>query len=182
MGSSPSGPPPGSATTAGAPQFVGFELAEQAYAFRIDRIREIILPASVARLPDVPAYVDGVSNLRGTIIPIINLRALFGLPRRPIDAETRTIVVSVGPRTMGCLVDSVSRVMRIATDQIQAAPDTVATAGHAYLEGFARVGGQLCILLDVDSLLDPAHLDEVHRAGAASPPALAAHPAPSGAV
>lgn len=171
--------PVGPATTAGAPQFVGFQLADQQYAFRIDRIREIVIPSSVASLPEVPAYVDGVSNLRGTIIPIINLRALFGLPRRPIDAETRTVVVTVGPRIMGCLVDSVSRVMRIAAEQIQPAPDTVTAAGPGYIAGFARVGDDLCVLLDVDNLLDPAHLDEVHRVGAAH---LPERPAPIGAA
>lgn len=146
-------------------QFVGFTLAEQSYAFRIDRIREIVMPADVARLPEVPAYVDGVCNLRGTIIPLLNLRILFGLPRRPNDAETRTIIVSVGPRTMGCLVDSVSRVMRIAGDQIKPVPDTISSGARNFLDGFAPVGDQICILLNVDTLLDPAHLDTVHRAG-----------------
>ena len=167
-------PAAGLVTTAGAPQYVGFQLADQHYAFRIDRIREIIMPTEVASLPEVPAYVDGVSNLRGTIIPIINLRALFGLPRRPRDAETRTMVVAVGTRVMGCLVDSVSRVMRLAPDSIQPAPDTVISAGRTYVEGFARVGDTLCILLDVDALLDPPHLDAVHRANVAHPAATGA--------
>lgn len=146
-------------------QFVGFTLAEQSYAFRIDRIREIVLPTGTAALPEVPAYVDGVCNLRGTIIPLINLRVLFGLPRRPIDAETRTIVVSVGPRTMGCLVDSVSRVMRIPAAEIKPVPDTISSATRGLLDGFAQLGDQFFILLDVDALLDPAQLDAVHRVG-----------------
>jgi purine-binding chemotaxis protein CheW len=107
--------------------------------------------------------MDGVSNLRGTIIPIINLRVLFGLEGRDVDAETRTIVVNVGQRTMGCNVDAVSRVMRVAADQIQAAPDTIMASGRRYIDGFARVADDLFILLDVDQLLDPANLDEVHR-------------------
>lgn len=164
------------ASTAGAPQYVGFHLGDQHYAFRIDRIREIVIPSGIASLPEVPAYVDGVSNLRGSIIPIINMRALFGLQRRPHDADTRTVVVSVGPRTMGCLVDSVSRVMRIAPEQIQPPPDTILADGRNFISGFARVGDAICILLDVDSLLDPAHLDEVHRAGALRIPDLSASP------
>ena len=146
-------------------QFVGFQLAEQSYAFRIDRIREIVMPTAAAGLPDVPAYVDGVCNLRGTIIPLINLRVLFGLPRRPIDAETRTVVVSVGPRIIGCLVDSVSRVMRLPMEQIKPVPDTISSGARNFLDGFAHVGDQICILLNVDALLDPAQLDTVHRAG-----------------
>lgn len=149
--------------TTNAPQFVGFELAGQKYAFRIERIQEIVIPAGVTRIPEVPRYMDGVSNLRGTIIPIINLRVLFGLEARDVDAETRTIVVNVGQRTMGCNVDAVSRVMRVAADQIQAAPDTIMASGRRYIDGFARVADDLFILLDVDQLLDPANLDEVHR-------------------
>lgn len=153
------------AAHAGTAQFVGFSLGGQAYAFRIERIQEIVIPSGVTRVPDVPRYVDGVSNLRGTIIPIVSLRILFGLEPRPTDAETRTIVVNVGRRTIGCSVDAVSRVMRIAPDQIQAAPDAVVGSGRRYIDGFARVGDDLFILLDVDQLLDPANLDEVHRLG-----------------
>jgi len=149
---------------AGTSQFVGFELAGQRYAFRIERIQEIVIPSGVTRIPEVPRYVDGVTNLRGNIIPIINLRLLFGLEPREADGETRTVVVNVGPRTIGCNVDAVSRVMRVAVDQIQAAPDTVTASSRKYIDGFARVGEDLFILLDVDQLLDPANLDEVHRA------------------
>lgn len=151
-------------TNAAAPQFVGFRLADQQYIFRIERIQEIVIPTSIARVPEVPPYVDGVSNLRGTIIPIINLRTLFKLPRRENDAETRTIVVNVGSRTMGCTVDAVSRVMRVPLDQIQPAPDSVSVTGRRFIEGFARADNNLFILLDVDQLLDPANLDEVHKA------------------
>lgn len=149
---------------AAAPQFVGFRLANQNYIFRIERIQEIVIPTTTARVPEVPPYVDGVSNLRGTIIPIINLRALFNLDRKTNDAETRTIVVNVGARTIGCTVDAVSRVMRVPPEQIQPAPDSISTTGRRFIEGFARVGEELFILLDVDQLLDPANLDEVHRA------------------
>jgi len=163
MDTTAAGPRRTPGSTAGAPQFVGFELAGQKYAFRIERIQEIVIPAGITRIPEVPRYMDGVSNLRGTIIPIINLRALFGLEFREVDAETRTVVVNVGSRTMGCNVDSVSRVMRVSADQIQASPDTIMASGRRYIDGFARVGDELFILLDVDQLLDPANLDEVHR-------------------
>jgi len=173
--------PTAPATASRTVQFVGFELAGQAYAFRIDRIREIVIPTRVAQLPDVPAAVEGVSNLRGTIIPIVNLRVLFGLPRRPIDAETRTIVVAVGSRIMGCLVDSVSRVMRIAAEQIQPPPEAVSAGGRSAVTGFARDGDALCIILDVDTLLEPAQLDVVHPAGLPHPvPSPAPSPAPPG--
>ena len=119
----------------------------------------------MTRVPDVPAYVIGVSNLRGTIIPVIDLRLLFGLDAREPNADTRTIVVNIGNRTMGCMVDAVSQVIRIPVDQIHSAPDAVAADGQRSVEGFARAGDDLFILLDVGSLLDPASLAGVHRAG-----------------
>lgn len=149
-------------------QFVGFQLAGQDYAFRIEQIQEIVILDKVTKTPQVPDYVEGVSNLRGSIIPIINLRRLFGLEPKPADAETRTIVVNVRERTMGCTVDMVSHVMRIPEENVQPAPETVTAAGAAYIAGFSRQGERLTILLDIEELLDPARLDEVSRvAGAA---------------
>jgi purine-binding chemotaxis protein CheW len=146
-------------------QFVGFQIDDQEYAFRIEQIQEIVILDRITRTPQVPDYVEGVSNLRGTIIPIINLRKLFGLEPRPADSETRTIVVNVGERTMGCTVDMVSQVMRIPVDSIQRAPDTImGHAGH-YVTGFAKLDGRLMILLDIDKLLDPQQLDRAKLAG-----------------
>jgi len=155
---------------AGTVQLVGFRLGQQNYALRIERIREIVIPAGIASLPEVPACVEGVSNLRGTIIPIVNLRVLFGLERRTPDADTRTIVVHVGARIIGCMVDAVSRVMRIAAEGIQPAHEAMLAGGPGFIEGFARVDDELFVILDADRLLDPARLDEVQRAAASAPP------------
>ena len=149
-------------------QFVGFQIAGQEYAFRIEQIQEIVIVGQVTRTPQTPDYVEGVSNLRGAIIPIINLRKLLGLEARPIDAETRTIVVNVGGKIMGCLVDTVSQVLRIAEENIQAAPDTVTASGANYIAGFARVSERLLILVEVDELLDPAKLALVHATAASA--------------
>ena len=145
-------------------QFVGFQVAGQEYAFRIEQIQEIVILDQVTKTPQVPSYVEGVSNLRGAIIPIINLRNLMGLPPKAADAETRTIVVNVGRRTMGCTVDMVSQVMRIPEESIQPAPETVTAGGASYIAGFARVNDRLMILLEIDELLDPAKLELVSAA------------------
>lgn len=144
-------------------QFVGFQLANQAYAFRIDQIQEIVILEQITRVPQTPDYVEGVSNLRGTIIPIISLRILFGNDPKAIDDETRAIVVNVGSRTMGCTVDSVSQVIRIPTESIQAAPDIVTSEEAAYVIGFSKLDEQLIILLDIDELLDPEKMDLVNQ-------------------
>ena len=122
------------------------------------------MPSRVAKIPEVPAYVDGVSNLRGMIIPIINLRSLFSLKRKPYDENTRTIVVSVGTRTIGCTVDSVLRVMRVPAANIQPAPDSVNGTGRRFIAGFTRVDEELFVLLNADQLLEPSNLDQVHQA------------------
>jgi len=144
-------------------QFVAFRIENQTYAFRIEQIQEIVILSQVTRTPQVPEYVEGVANLRGSIIPIINLRKLFGLEPKPIDADTRTIVVNVGKRTVGCTVDIVTQVVRIGQDAVHSAPETVTGHGANYISGFARVGEQLVILLEVEELLDPQKLEQVSK-------------------
>ena len=145
-------------------QFVGFRLLDQEYVFPIGQIQEIVILDRVTRMPQVADYVEGVSNLRGTIIPVINLRLLFGLESRPADDETRTIVVNVGTRTMGCTVDAVTQVIRIPVDDIQPAPDIIAGEGTPWIDGFAKIDDRLLIVLDINELLDPAKLDQVRDA------------------
>lgn len=144
-------------------QFVGFRLADHEYGFRIEQIQEIVIPDRVTPLPQVPDYIEGVSNLRGTIIPIINLRRLFDLEPKPRDEETRTIVANVGPRTIGCTVDAVSQVIRISQDQIQPAPDLVKSEGAGYLAGVAKIDSRLVILLEINELLEPQKLEQVRE-------------------
>lgn len=145
-------------------QFVGFLLADQEYAFRIDQIQEIVILKQVTRMPQVPDYMEGVSNLRGTIIPIIDLRRLFGLESHQSDKETRTIVVNVGERTMGCTVDSVTQVHRIPDDSIQAAPDMITGKDAGYITGFAKQNNRILVILNIDELLEPEKLDRVQQA------------------
>lgn len=144
-------------------QFVGFCLAEQEYAFRIEQIQEIIVLNKITPLPQVADYVEGVSNLRGTIIPIVHLGRLLGLPEKQPDQETRIMVVNVGSRIMGCIVDSVTQVLKISRDSIQPAPQLVSPADCAYVAGFAKHDDRTIILLDIDNLLDPEKLETVHE-------------------
>jgi purine-binding chemotaxis protein CheW len=136
-------------------QCVGFQVGEQEYAFRIEQIQEIVNLGKLTRLPQVPSFLEGVANLRGSIIPVVNLRLLLGLERREADADTRTIVVNVGARIMGCVVDRVSQVMRIPEESILPAPETVTGGDASYVQGFARIDDRLIILLDIGQMLDP---------------------------
>ena len=136
-------------------QFVGFQIDGQNYAFPIETVQEIVILDGATRTPQVAACVEGVSNLRGSIIPIINLRKLLSLPNKPTDNETRTIVVNVGERTIGCTVDAVSQVIRIAEEDIQPVPDALTADGNRDITGFAKLENELVILLDVNQLLSP---------------------------
>lgn len=158
-------------TRAGLRQFVGFAVAGQRYLFRIERILEIVIPSAITRLPEVEGYVEGVMNLHGAIIPVVNLRRLFRLEPALIDADTRLIVVDVGGRKMGCLVDSVSQIVRLGPDDLKPAPEAVTAGGPRYVEGFARSADSLLVVLDTEQLLAPANLPEVHRSG--GPPGAA---------
>jgi purine-binding chemotaxis protein CheW len=141
-------------------QFVGFQIDNQQYAFRIEQIQEIVILEQVTKTPQVANFVEGVSNLRGAIIPIINLRKLMGLSPKPLDSETRTIVINVGHRTMGCTVDAVSQVIRIPEQSIQPAPDTMTTDGNQDIAGFAKLDDKLVILLNIDELFSPQRLNQ----------------------
>jgi purine-binding chemotaxis protein CheW len=135
-------------------QFVGFRLDNEDYAIAITKIQEIILMKPITRIPEVPAFIEGLINLRGSVIPIVNLRKRFGLPPRDVDDETRTIVVNIHDKTVGCVVDAVTQVMRINRDQIQPPPLSVLAISHQYIAGLARLEDRLLIILDIDRLFD----------------------------
>jgi purine-binding chemotaxis protein CheW len=140
-------------------QFVGFRLDGEDYAIAITKIREIILMKPITRLPQVPDSIEGLINLRGTVIPIVNLRKRFGLSARPLDDETRTIVVTVHDKTVGCIVDEVTQVMRITAEQIQPVPVSMAAIARRFIAGLARLEDRLLIILDTDKLFAPDELD-----------------------
>ena len=142
-------------------QLVGFRLDEADYAIAITKIREIILMKPITRLPQVPASIEGLINLRGTVIPIVNMRKRFGLPARPFDDETRTIVVTVHDKTIGCIVDEVTQVIRVSAEQVQPVPIAMTAVAKKYIAGLARIDERLVIILDIEKLFAPeeAELD-----------------------
>jgi purine-binding chemotaxis protein CheW len=140
-------------------QLVGFRLDDEDYAIPITRIREIILMKPITRIPQVPPFIEGVINLRGAVIPIVNLRKRFGMPPRAIGDETRTIVVNVHDQTVGCVVDAVTQVMRITVDQLQPAPVSVLAIAHQFIAGLAKLEDRLLIVLDIEKLFERAELD-----------------------
>jgi purine-binding chemotaxis protein CheW len=135
-------------------QLVGFRLDDENYAIAITKIQEIILMKPITRIPQVPEFIEGLINLRGSVIPVVNLRKRFGLAARDADDETRTIVVNIHDKTVGCIVDAVTQVMRINRDQIQPPPLSVLSVSHQYVAGLARLEDRLLIILDIERLFD----------------------------
>jgi len=142
----------GLSATADSMQLVSFKLGDETYGIEITKIREIILMGQITQVPETPHYIKGLINLRSTVIPVIDLRARFGLTEGELTEESRIMVLNVGARTIGIIVDAVSEVLRVSGDQISEAPPTVASLGNEYMTGLVRLEDQLLILLDVDKL------------------------------
>ncbi len=139
-------------TPTGSMQLVSFKLSDETYGIEITKIREIILVGQITRVPETPHYIKGLINLRSSVIPVIDLRARFALAENELTQDSRIMVLNVGRRTIGIVVDSVNEVLRVSQDQISPAPPTVASLGNQYMTGLVRLEDQLLILLDVDRL------------------------------
>lgn len=157
-------PQSGLAATTESLQLVSFNLSKETYGIEITKIREIILIGQITQVPETPHYIKGLINLRSTVIPVIDLRARFGLPEGELTDESRIMVLNVGTRTIGIVVDAVSEVLRVTGDQISEAPPTVSSLGNEYMTGLVRLEEQLLILLDVDQLFGEDQLSEVDDA------------------
>jgi purine-binding chemotaxis protein CheW len=139
--------------THGTLQLVSFQLDKEVYGIEITKVREIILITEITRIPQTPHYVKGLINLRSTVIPVIDLRSLFGLQDGALTDESRIMVLQACGKTIGIVVDAVSEVLRIKRDDIAPPPPTVAGLGREYLTGLVRLEKQLLILLDIDKIL-----------------------------
>jgi purine-binding chemotaxis protein CheW len=136
-------------------QYLTVNLAHEEYGIDILAVREIRGWSSVTRIPQAPEYVLGVLNLRGAIVPVIDMRLRFGLAREEYTATTVTVIITVAGRNFGVVVDAVSDVLDIAPDKVRPVPDMGTTVDTEYLKGLTSIGERMVLLLDVDKLLQP---------------------------
>jgi purine-binding chemotaxis protein CheW len=136
-----------------ATEVLSFRLGAEEYALNILKVQEIRGYDAVTRIASAPDYLKGVMNLRGIIVPIVDMRIKFNVGTPTYDAFTVVIVLNINGHTIGVVVDSVSDVVTLSPDQVKAAPDLGASVAADYLMGLGTVGERMLILLDIDKLL-----------------------------
>ncbi|BDV01391.1 chemotaxis protein CheW [Thermodesulfomicrobium sp. WS] len=145
-------------------QLVTFRIGEEEFGVNILQVQEIIRMLDITKVPKAPDFVEGVINLRGKVIPIIDLRKRFGLPARERDKMSRIIVVEIGTTVVGFIVDAVSEVLRLPASTVEPPPPVVAGLDAEYISGVGKLDDRLLIMLDMDRLLSR---DEKTALGAA---------------
>jgi purine-binding chemotaxis protein CheW len=136
-------------------QMVIFNLANEHYGLEIAAVESIIKLQAITRLPRAPQFVEGVINLRGKVLPIIDLRKRFGLEAEAATNDSRIVVVHMNAIEVGMIVDGVSEVVSISSDVIEPPSPIVATVDSAFIRGIAKSGDRLVILLDMSQVLSP---------------------------
>lgn len=133
-------------------KYLSFHLADEDYGIEIRFVTEIIGIQSITDVPDMPSYIKGVINLRGNVIPVMDVRARFNLPTKEYEERTCIVVVNVDDKTVGLVVDKVNEVIDIPEGNIEPPPRTKCETGN-YIQGMGKIENEVKILLDVNRLL-----------------------------
>jgi purine-binding chemotaxis protein CheW len=140
-------------------QLVTFSIGDEEFGVEILKVQEIIRMLEITKVPRAPEFVEGVINLRGKVIPILDLRKRFGLAARDHDKHTRIIVIEINSMIVGFIVDSVSEVLRIPADTVEPPPPVVSGLDSEYISGVGKLEDRLLIMLDLDRLLSNEEQD-----------------------
>ncbi|MDQ6943982.1 MAG: chemotaxis protein CheW [Candidatus Eremiobacteraeota bacterium] len=147
-------------------QVVSFKLGSEEYGVDIAQVQEINRMVAVTHVPRAPQFMEGVINLRGQLIPIIDLRARFGMQRAEHTKNTRIVVTEIGAKRVGMVVDSVSEVLRLPVDQIEDAPEMLTGVDTEYIRGVGKIEDRLIILLDLARIISGAEKRELEATDA----------------
>src|ERR1700689_2471164 len=139
-------------------QVVGFRIGRETFGVPISLVREIVRVPEITPVPNAPEYIEGVINLRGRIIPVVDLRKRFGQEATALSKKSRVVVVELNGRAVGLIVNSASEVLRLPPSEIEK-PHTVFQEGELdYITGVGKLQGRLVILLDLNRILQRAEL------------------------
>ena len=142
-------------------QLVTFKIGDEEFGVDILKVQEIIRMMPITKVPNAPAFVEGVINLRGKVIPVIDMRKRFGMAASTHNDQTRIEVMDLQGQVVGFVVDAVSEVLRIKESTVEPPPPVVAGIGSEYMRGVGKLEDRLLILLDLDKLLDEKELDSL---------------------
>lgn len=146
-------------------QFVTFLLAEEEYGVDIMKVQEIIGYQGFTKIPNLPTFIKGVLNLRGTVVPVIDLRTKFYLDEKEYNKFTVIIVLVILGRIMGMIVDAISDVVSLNEDEIEPTPDFGTRVQTKFIKGMGKKGEKFVILLDIDKVMTEADLELIDGVG-----------------
>ena len=145
-------------------QLVTFKVDNEEFAVDILKVQEINKMITITRIPNAPPFVEGVINLRGKIIPIVDLRKRLGFEGKSYDKSTRIIVIELDGMVLGFIVDSVSEVLRISDSTVEPPPSLVAGVESDYIEGVGKLNNRLLILLELKKIFSASDRKELEKA------------------
>ena len=149
-------------------QYLTFEVADEEYAIEITRVREILVYSSLTSVPRAPEFIAGVMNLRGSVVPVVDLRNKLGLPPTEITGTTCVVIVDIQRENqtshVGLLADDVRQVMSLASEDVEPAPTFGTKIDLAFLRGMGDLGDHFALILDIDRLLTALELNAAHAA------------------
>ena len=144
-------------------RYLTFRLGSEDYGIEIEHVIEIVGIQKITEVPDMPIFVKGVINLRGQVIPVIDMRLRFSMEPRPYDDRTCVVVAKVRDTSLGIIVDTVSEVREIPSDNVSPPPAASVAGSGRYIMGLGKVGEEVKILLDVSKLFFEEQLEEIEQ-------------------
>jgi purine-binding chemotaxis protein CheW len=139
-------------------QMINFTLGGDEYAVEIQKVREVINFRELTPLPKAPSFVKGIINLRGEVIPVIDLREKLGLAHEAYSALTNVIIVEIGRKAVGVVVDDVRHVIRLAPGEVAPSPPFIGGLSGKYVSGVAKIGERLVVVLDMERILSAGEM------------------------
>ncbi len=139
----------------GIQQLIKFHVGDEAFGIEITQIYQILKPQEIFKVPNTPPFIDGLLNLRGSVLTVFNLRKRFNMPDRENDENTRIITVNVNDYLLGFIVDSVTEIVRVPDEEIESTPPSLVNFDRRFLSGVAKVEDKLILLLNLKEILTP---------------------------
>ncbi len=146
-------------------QLVSFKIGSEEFGVEILNVQEINKMTQITKVPNSPEFVEGVINLRGRVIPVVDLRTRLNLEKKPHDKDTRIIVVEIIGRTIGFIVDSVNEVLRVPVNTFEAPPELVAGIGSEFIKSVGKLDDRLLILIDLNKVLQQEESVQLEAVG-----------------